>query len=93
MPASTFLHPQELYPGLPVRLSTAYPQTAYRQVRYARVWYVSERTPGAVMLVTWQTRRSVAVPLLVNAAWLIAEHRPADPPEMPDWARVEAVGA
>jgi hypothetical protein len=48
----------EVYPGLAVRLSTSHPETAYKQVQWARVWYLSARRPGAVMLLTWQTRRS-----------------------------------
>jgi hypothetical protein len=37
------------------------------------------------MLVTWQTRRSAPLPLLVSASALIPEGRPAEPPEMPAW--------
>jgi len=58
-------------------------------VQWARVWYVSERREGAVMLVTWQTRRSAPLPLLVSAGALIPDGRPAEPPEMPAWARCE----
>ena len=83
------MHPSELYPGLPVRLSTTHPETEYKTVQWARVWYVSERREGAVMLVTWQTRRSAPLPLLVSAGALIPDGRPAEPPEMPAWARCE----
>ncbi len=85
------MHPSELYPGLPVRLSTTHPETEYKAVQWARVWYVSERREGAVMLVTWASRRSAPLPLLVTASALIPEGRPAEPPEMPSWAR-EGVG-
>jgi hypothetical protein len=86
------MHPSDLYPGLAVRLSTTHPETEYKQCQWARVWYLSARRPGAVMLLTWQTRRSAPLPLLVSADALLADGRPAEPPDMPDWARVEAVG-
>lgn len=82
----------DLYPGLAVRISAAFPETAKLNVEWARVWYVSERRLGAVMLITWQRRTSPPWPLLVDVAWLIPEQRPADPPEMPAWARCEVVG-
>ena len=83
------MHPSDLYPGLAVRLSTTHPEAEYKTVQWARVWYVSERREGAGMLVTWQTRRSAPLPLLVSAGALIPDGRPAEPPEMPAWARCE----
>ena len=87
------MHPSDLYPGLAVRLSTTHPETEYKSIQWARVWYVSERRPGAVMLVTWQRRTSPPWPLLVDVRMLNPDARPAEPPEMPAWARCEVVGA
>ena len=82
----------DLYPGLAVRISAAFPETAALAVEWARVWYVSERQPGAVMLIVWPSRRAAPWPLLVSVEALLTDHRPAEPPEMPSWAREGVVG-